>query len=408
MWFESYLKNRQQYVNIRQHKSDMYSLEWGIPQGGTLAPILFILFMNDIVHSSKIFDFSMFADDTCLILGIERSMYDETMKTELDNVVDWFNSNELLLNINKTDYLLFGPHHNKVYIKGEYDLSELHEATPEFMFVVEGLEPGDPDHIEINKKGEYVLQELTKVCPEYMFKEWVTMPDGSEVFEPDDVKYLGVYFDSKLSFKKQINIVNCKINRMVGILWKAEHLTHETKKTVYYSLVESHLNYGILMWGSTIARNISGTFELDHIPDNLQQLTYTQNKVIRAIFRKPKYDKSSKLYTSMSPLYKALKVLKLCDLYYFNLATMAHNFYHGNNLPDKIAEKYKKKVDITDVRTRSNEYELYYKTPRLVSTFKEPSMASSAFWNTLPNDLRKLTKFKNFKVKLKEYLIDKY
>ena len=87
---------------------------------------------------------------------------------------------------------------------------------------------------------------------------------------------------------------------MVGILWKAEHLTHETKKTVYLSLVESHLNYGILMWGSTIARNISGTFELDHIPDNLQQLTYTQNKVIRAIFRKPKYDKSSKLYTSMS------------------------------------------------------------------------------------------------------------
>ena len=55
MWFESYMKNRLQYVNIRKHKSEMYRLlDWGIPQGGILAPILFILFMNDIVHSSSI------------------------------------------------------------------------------------------------------------------------------------------------------------------------------------------------------------------------------------------------------------------------------------------------------------------------------------------------------------------
>ena len=74
--------------------------------------------MNDIVYSSKIFDFSIYADDTCLILGINKSLYDETMNSELDNVVDWFSSNELLLNINKTDYLHFGPHYNKVYING--------------------------------------------------------------------------------------------------------------------------------------------------------------------------------------------------------------------------------------------------------------------------------------------------
>ncbi len=408
MWFESYLKNRLQFVNVRQHKSDMYSLEWGIPQGGILAPVLFILFMNDIVHSSKIFDFSMYADDTCLILGIERSIYDETMKTELDNVVDWFNSNELLLNINKTDYLLFGPHHNKVYIKGEHDLSELHEVVPAYMFLVDGLDAGDPDHIEVNKRGEFVLQELTKVCPEYMFKEWVSMPDGSEIFEPDNVKYLGVYFDSKLTFKKQVDIVNCKINRMVGILWKSEHLTFETKRTVYLSMVESHLNYGILTWGSTFARNITGSLDIDHIPINLQQLLYTQNKVIRAIFRKPKYDKLHKTYTSMSPLYKVLKVLKLNDLYYFNLGTMAHNFFHDHDLPDKLVEKFTKKIDVTEVRTRGNEYELYYKTPRLVSTLREPNIASAAFWNTLPNDLRSIDSTSSFKRKLKEYLINKY
>ena len=281
-------------------------------------------------------------------------------------------------------------------------------AAPVYMFLVDGLDPGDPDHIEVNRKGEFVLQELTKVCPDYMFKEWITMPDGSEIFEPENVKYLGVYFDSKRTFKKHVDIVNCKINRLVGILWKSEHLTFETKRMVYLSLVESHLNYGILTWGSTFARNITGSFDIDHIPINLQQLVYTQNKVIRAIFRKPKYDKIQKTHTSMSPLYKVLKVLKLCDLYYFNLGTLAYNFFYDNDLPDKLAEKFTKKVDITDVRTRGNELELYYKTPRLVSTLKEPNMAAAAFWNTLSNELRSIESIHSFKSKLKEYLINNY
>ena len=87
MWFESYLKNRKQYVSIRQQCSDMYELKWGIPQGGTLAPILFILFINDITSSSEKFDFSIYADDTCLILGIEHSSYNETMKYQSSRLV---------------------------------------------------------------------------------------------------------------------------------------------------------------------------------------------------------------------------------------------------------------------------------------------------------------------------------
>ena len=54
MWFESYLKNRKQYVEIRNCKSHSYTPTYGVPQGGTLAPVLFILFMNDITQSSSI------------------------------------------------------------------------------------------------------------------------------------------------------------------------------------------------------------------------------------------------------------------------------------------------------------------------------------------------------------------
>ena len=70
----------------------------------------------------------MYADDTCLSISCDRGVYDETLNIEIEKVNDWFNCNELLLNIEKTDYLMFGPKHNKNYIKGEYDLTELRKA----------------------------------------------------------------------------------------------------------------------------------------------------------------------------------------------------------------------------------------------------------------------------------------
>ena len=62
---------------------------------------------------------------------------------------------------------------------------------------------------------------------------------------------------------------------------------------VYNGLVEAHLNYGIVTWASGFATNISSNNILDHVPESLQKIVKTQNKVIRAIFRKPNYDKNS-------------------------------------------------------------------------------------------------------------------
>ena len=258
----------------------MYELEWGIPQGGTLAPILFILFMNDITKSSDVFDFSIYADDTCLILGIKVTAYDETMKHELRNVIDWFSCNELLLNFSKTDYLHFGPHYNKIYEKGEFDLSELQSITPQYLLDDPWSEEGDPDYNELNTKGEFIMHELHKVCPQYMLSESIEMPDGSLICEPLSVKYLGVLFDNQLNFKNHTSVLCCKLNRIVGILWKSQHLTIEAKKMVYYGLVESHLNYGIVTWASALAKNISSTSVTSNIPISLQHVVTTQNKII--------------------------------------------------------------------------------------------------------------------------------
>ena len=55
------------------------------------------------------------------------------------------------------------------------------------------------------------------------------MPDGDEIYEPENVKHLGVCFDNEFKFKRQIDIITCKISRHIGVFWKTPHLTTDTK-----------------------------------------------------------------------------------------------------------------------------------------------------------------------------------
>ena len=53
-WFENYLKNRKQYLEIYETQSDLLDIKCGIPQGSILGPILFLIYINDIGNSNKL------------------------------------------------------------------------------------------------------------------------------------------------------------------------------------------------------------------------------------------------------------------------------------------------------------------------------------------------------------------
>ena len=78
-----------------------------MPHGSILGPLLFLIYINDIVNSSNILSFILFADDTTVY--VQHDSIDGAipiLNSELAKVTEWFDSNKLTLDINKTRMLM--------------------------------------------------------------------------------------------------------------------------------------------------------------------------------------------------------------------------------------------------------------------------------------------------------------
>ena len=101
-WFNDYLANRTQYVSINNTNSIILPIQCDVPQGSVLGPLLFILFINDIINTSPITKFIMFADDTNLFFkDKDLSELYQKVNNELTKISKWFILNKLSLNIKK-------------------------------------------------------------------------------------------------------------------------------------------------------------------------------------------------------------------------------------------------------------------------------------------------------------------
>ena len=102
-WFESYLNDRKQLVQINKTNSSLLNIKSGVPQGSILGPLLFILFINDIFLEDGLNDINLFADDAAVqITGKTKAQLTTDLQNCAHSLNTWCNNNDMVLSIEKT------------------------------------------------------------------------------------------------------------------------------------------------------------------------------------------------------------------------------------------------------------------------------------------------------------------
>ena len=107
---ESYLVKREQYVKFMNYYSKQIETNSGVPQGSILGPLLFCIFINNLVLASDKVNYIMYADDTTLYFTSQdfpSHNLEEIVNYELGKITNWLNINKLSLNTTKTKSMMF-------------------------------------------------------------------------------------------------------------------------------------------------------------------------------------------------------------------------------------------------------------------------------------------------------------
>ena len=115
-WFASYLSNRSQKVTVDGVLSDRFGIDFGVPQGSCLGPLLFVIYSSKLFNivSRHLTNVHVYADDTQLYLAFKPGNYaNETsavssIQTCIRDLQNWMLMDKLKLNPEKTKFLILG------------------------------------------------------------------------------------------------------------------------------------------------------------------------------------------------------------------------------------------------------------------------------------------------------------
>lgn len=206
-WFSNYLQERRQRVVLKGHHSDWGYITAGVPQGSVLGPLLFLIYINDIVDVVQS-GIRLFADDTTLFVTSEdHEISSRVLNNDLESLSAWARQWLVTFSPAKTESMCITLRQLRV-----------DHSNPLF----------------------FENQRLSSV-PEH--------------------KHLGVVLTHNLSWSPHITQICDKAGRVLNLLSYFQYkLDRDTLETMYTSFVRPVLEYGCVVW-SDCTQNDSDLLE---------------------------------------------------------------------------------------------------------------------------------------------------
>ena len=240
-WFTSFLCGRSQRIRLGMATSDDIVIQFGVPQGSVLGPVLFNIYIRSIYGYVQALNFVIhgYADDHQIMKTFRLSEQGTVLGCELKKCFEltklWMSQYFLKMNDAKTQIIIFGP--------------------------------------------PKVLRDITI--------GGINLDDGVSIRFINTVKNLGVNMDSALTMAAQVTGLKQRCFRTLRNIRKIRYLLNtDHLKQVVNSLVVSCLDYcNVLYYGvsgrlyhqlqliqNACAKAITGKYKHDHLGDTLNEL----------------------------------------------------------------------------------------------------------------------------------------
>ena len=247
-WIESYL-NRKQKTKFKFYTSIEENVTTGVPQGSILGPLLFISYTNDLAenfpeHLCKLLSYA--DDSTFIVSATSPTELKNKIKLTLETAQKWFEKNDMRINTDKTEILIFKHHRNTRKI-----------TIP-------------------------IIYQKKKI----------------RLIPKPYVKVLGIYMDENLSWTPQINKVKkYSMNSTQNVHRINKMLPLPARINMYNTIIVPHFDYGDVLFGGCTkkdsnrlqivqnfaVKSISGNRKYDSAKNSFQQLNFLNLELRRKV-----------------------------------------------------------------------------------------------------------------------------
>jgi hypothetical protein len=345
-WFRSYLTDRSFEVSDGDSSSKKVQLVCSVPQGSVLGPLLFVLYIDELVDIAKSMglEIHIYADDTQLYIHFKpsnTSVSVSILERGIRVIEQWLSSSRLRLNTDKTELLWLG--------------------TDALLRLLEGMGP------------------VLKV--------------GSSVIEPShEARLLGVAVTPDLSLNRHVSLTTSRCFYQLRQLKAVRHcLDADSLSTLVHAFVSSRVDYccSLLVGSPRI------------VTDKLQRVL---NAAARLITGTRKYD-----HGLTELLHDQLHWLDMSERIKFRVAVFMYNSLHGM-APGYLVDMCKFNADCRYNLRRDRSDKLVIPRTRLRTFGDRAfAVAGPTLWNSLPSSLRDLDlSVSVFKRSLKTFFFSSY